>query len=250
MIMMYSYRFGDDAVGKARLEDADASYKDLAEVCSNIRGRSTAAALSLLEKAAEGEMPILYRKYISGLAHRKELCGRPGRYPKKAAKLVLGTLRSAIASAKAKGLSEDLVVVHAAANKKDVFPRLAPKGGKRSRSYYETARVEIVVREKVPTKKAGKKPEAKKEEPKVVAPAQAKMETARKVETKPAALKTEAKPAPAAQKAEAKPAPKAETKPAQQAAQKIETAPAPKPESKAQKTEPKKTNEKAAKGEA
>ncbi len=184
MIMMYSCRFGDDVVGKARLEDADASYKDLAEVCSNIRGRSTAAALSLLEKAAQGEMPILYRKYISGLAHRKELCGKPGRYPKKAAKLVLGTLRSAIASAKAKGLSEDLIVIHAAANKKDVFPRLAPKGGKRSRSYYETARVEIVVREKVPTKKAGKKPEAKKEEPKAESrPAQ---EAAKKIETKPA----------------------------------------------------------------
>ncbi len=160
---MYSYKFDEHVVGKARLEDIDASYKDLAEVCSNIRNRSSAEAIPLLEKAARGEMPILYRKYISRLAHRKELCGKPGRYPKKAAGLVLEALKSAIASAKAKGLSEDLIIVHAAANKKDVFPRLAPKGGKRSRSYYETARVEIVVREKNPSKKVGeKKPEENK----------------------------------------------------------------------------------------
>lgn len=160
---MYSYKFDEHVVGKARLEDVDASYKDLVEVCSNIRNRSSADAISLLEKAASGEMPILYRKYISRLAHRKELCGKPGRYPKKAAGLVLEALKSAIASAKAKGLSEDLIVVHAAANKKDVFPRLAPKGGKRSRSYYETARVEIVVREKRPSKKVEKKAEKKAE---------------------------------------------------------------------------------------
>lgn len=192
---MYSYKFNGAAVGKARLEDADASYKDLAEVCSSIRGKKTGDALGLLEKAAAGEIPILYRKYISRLAHRKELGGKPGRYPKKAARLVLGTLKSAIASAKAKGLSEDLTVAHAAANKKDVFPRLSPKGGRRTRSYYETARVEIVVREANPAKKPEqKKPEVQK------APA--------------AAPKPETQPAGAPQAPAAKPAQKpAEKKP-------------------------------------
>ncbi len=174
MICMYSYKFDENIYGKARLEGADASYKDLAEVCSNIRGKSGSGALSLLEKASRGEFPILYRKYISKLAHRRELGGRPGRYPEKAARLVLGTLKSAIASAKAKGMSEDLIVVHAAANKKEVFPRLSPKGGKRTRSYYETARVEIVVRERNPvSKKAEKESEAagkaKKEDAKTTA---------------------------------------------------------------------------------
>ena len=154
---MYSYKFDDNVVGKARLEDVDASFKDLAEVCNNIRGKDTSKAIALLEKAATGEMPIRYTSYITKLAHRKELGGKPGRYPKKAVKYVLGTLRSAIASAKAKGLSEDLVIIHVAANKKDVFPRLSPKGGKRTRSYYETARIEVVVREKNPTKKVSDK---------------------------------------------------------------------------------------------
>lgn len=165
---MYSYKFDDTVVGKARLEDVDASFKDLSEVCSNIMGKTTAKAIALLEKAATGEMPIRYTSYITKLAHRKELGGKPGRYPKKSAKLVLGTLISAIASAKAKGLSEDLTVAHAAANKKDVFPRLSPKGGKRTRSYYETARIEIVVKETTPGKKPEKK-DAKKVEAKQAA---------------------------------------------------------------------------------
>ncbi|MDD5336931.1 MAG: uL22 family ribosomal protein [Candidatus ainarchaeum sp.] len=216
---MYSYKFGEAPVGKARLEDIEASYKDLAEVCSNIRGKPTAQALELLQKASEGKVPILFRKYISGLAHRHELGGRPGRYPKKAAKFVLHALISAISSAKAKSLSEDLLVVHAAANKKNVYPRLAPKG-KRMHSYFETARVEIVVAERVPSKKEKKegKPESK-----TITQAQkpaSKPVQERKIESKVAEKKPEpvqAKPETNVQtKTEAKPevktGPKPETK--------------------------------------
>jgi large subunit ribosomal protein L17e len=162
---MYSHRFAEGVqAGKARLEGVDASYKDLAEVCANVRGMKLSEAMTLLEKASLGTFPIRFRKYISGLAHRKELCGRPGRYPKKSAAVVLGVLKSAVASAKAKGMSEDLVVVHACANMKSSLARLAPKG-KRMRSNYETSRVEIVVVERTPTKaemkKAAEKPGAK-----------------------------------------------------------------------------------------
>ncbi len=199
---MYSYKFDETEVGKARLEDVDASFKDLAEVCSNIRGKKSSDAISLLEKAATGEMPIRYTSYITKLGHRKELGGKPGRYPKKAAKYVLMTLKSAIASAKAKGLSEDLTVVHAAANKKDVFPRLSPKGGKRTRSYYETARVEIVVKETGASKKSEGKPENKGEK--------------KAEQKKPAAAPVAAKPAPIAKHETTKPA--TQTKPAALAA--------------------------------
>ena len=203
---MYSYKFGEYEVGKARVEDVDASYKDLAEVCSNVRGKGTEQALALLNKAATGEMPILYRKYISRLAHRGELGGKPGRYPKKAVKLVLGALISAIASAKAKGLSEDLMVVHAAANKKNVYPRLSPKGGKRSRSYLETARIEVVVAERKPATKVGAKRPAQKTAPQPEKKPEIKVEAKTGAgEAKPAETKGESKP-------EAKPEPKDEAK--------------------------------------
>lgn len=215
---MYSYKFGDEETGKARLEGVDASYKDLAAVCSNIRGKSSSDALALLEKASTGDFPILYRKYNKHLAHRKELGGKQGRYPKKSAKIVLGVLKNAIASAKAKSLSEDLIVVHAAANKKNVYPRLSPKG-RRSRSYFETARVEIVVKERVPAKKIEKKEVKPAEKAKAEAkPKPLEAEPATNIEAKPAfvtpAAKVEAKPEakPAAARTEAKPKEKVEVK--------------------------------------
>ena len=188
---MYSYKFEKDVVvGKARLEDIDASYKDLVEVCSNIRGRETAKALALLEKAALGETPIRYRKYISHLGHRRELGGKPGRYPKKAAAFVLAALKSAIASAKSKGMSEDLKVAHVSANKKMTYPRMSPKGGKRSRSYLETARIEVVVCERVP----GKKIDVEKSAAKPVAKAPAPKTAAKSATSAKPEDKSEAKP--------------------------------------------------------
>lgn len=150
---MYSYTPEAEIVGKARLEGADASYKDLVEICSNIKGKRTDSALLFLEKVVAMEAAVHYKKYIKGLGHRKELCGKPGRYPKKEAKIVLGVLKSAIASAKGKGLSEDLVILHASANKKNSFLRMSPKG-KRVYSNYETARVEIIVHERMLEEKA------------------------------------------------------------------------------------------------
>ncbi len=209
---MYSYKFDEYVAGKARLEDADASYKDLVAVCSNIRGKKTGDALALLEKASKGEVPILYRKFAKRLAHRKELGGRQGRYPEKSAKLVLSTLKNAIASAKANGLSEDLVVAHAAANKKDSYPRRASKG-KRMRAYYETSRIEIVVKETKPATKISdlrKKAAEKKEEPKKAA--EARPELPKPAEEKPLQGISKAKSGPAP-KPETKPASKSETKP-------------------------------------
>ena len=174
--------------------------KDLVEVCGNIRYKPVGDALALLEAAAIGAMPILYRGNNRHLGHRRELGGRKGRYPKKSAKIVLKALKSAIANAQSKGLSEELIVMHAAANKKAEFGRLSPKG-RRNYSGLITARVEIVLKEK----EGAKRPEKKK-----------KQEA--KPEAKPAVKGAEGKPAtPAAEKkAEAKveqvKAAKAETK--------------------------------------
>ncbi|MFA5077638.1 MAG: uL22 family ribosomal protein [Candidatus Micrarchaeia archaeon] len=213
---MYSYKFTDAPVGKARLEDVEASYKDLAEVCSNIRGKPAAKAVELLRAASEGKMPILYRKYISGLAHRHELGGKPGRYPKKSAKFVLNALISAISSAKAKSLSEDLLVVHASANRKSSFPRLAPKG-KRMRSNFETARIEIVVAERVPSKKEKKETKSDSKAAQIQKPESKAVAQTQKPEIKIAEKKPEPKPEPKIQtkqeaKSEARPVAKPEVK--------------------------------------
>lgn len=129
----------------ARVEGVNASYKDLAEVCGRIRNKKTDWAVSFLEKAAEGEIPILFRRHNKNLGHRRELGGRKGRYPWKAARIVLKTLQSAMSNGKNLGLGEVYTIIAASANKKDIFPRMAPKG-RTARSYLVTSRVEIILK--------------------------------------------------------------------------------------------------------
>lgn len=129
----------------ARLEGVNASYKDLAEVCGRIRNKKSDWALTFLTAASEMEIPVLFRRHNKKLGHRHELGGRKGRYPWKAAKIVLKTLQSAIANGKTMGLGEVYTIVAASANKKDIFPRMAPKG-RTARSYLVTSRVEIILK--------------------------------------------------------------------------------------------------------
>ncbi len=203
----YSQHYGENCAS-ARLEGVDASYKDLAQVCGNIRSKKTDAAIAFLEKAATGEVPVYYKSHNKKLGHRRELGGKKGRYPKKAAAIVLKVLRSAIANGDVKGIGSDLVVRHASANKKMTLPRIAPKG-RWARSNFETSRVEIIVEgsgipKGVELQKPAKKAEAKKPKPEV------KKAEAKKVEPKKEA-KSEPKKPEVKEKAE-KPEPKKEAK--------------------------------------
>ncbi|MFP3950151.1 MAG: 50S ribosomal protein L22 [Candidatus Micrarchaeia archaeon] len=207
--MSYSYKIENESdFAKARVEDVNASPKDLAEVCYNIRRKPAEAALQLLEEAKARKRPILYRAHNTRMAHRKELQGQKGRWPVKCVGIVLKCLESAVANAKEKGLSEELVVVHASANKKHSYMRYSSKG-RRNISRLETARVEIVLKEKEEGKKKRLEEEKKKEEEE--AKKKAAEEKKKKEEQKKAAEKKEIKPAPekpaAAQKKE-EPSPK------------------------------------------
>ena len=168
----------EDDYAFGRVEGVDASFKDLCEVCGRIRGLEAERALKLLEQFSAGDLPVLYKSRNKRLGHRKQLGGQRGRYPKKAATIVLKLLNSVVANAKGKGLIEPYIVEHASANKKYSYPRLASKG-RRARQAYELARVEMILREKEEAKRERKekpkeekkpevkeKPEVKKEEPK------------------------------------------------------------------------------------
>ncbi|MEM4295922.1 MAG: 50S ribosomal protein L22 [Candidatus Anstonellales archaeon] len=150
---MYTMKFDEEnnIVGKARNEAINASFKDLCQVCNNIRNMNVQKAIVFLEKASlgkEGKTPIFYKTHNKKLAHRKELNGRKGRYPVKAVKYVLSLLKDAIANAVRKGANEEMLfIAHACANKKAAYRRMQPKGRRMPRSY-ELARLEIVVMQK------------------------------------------------------------------------------------------------------
>jgi len=162
----------------ARVEGTNTSHKDLIQVCAAIRNKKADWAVSFLEKVADGEVPVLYRSYNKKIGHRRELGGRKGRYPQKAAKAVLKLLQSAMANGRVAGLGEEFTILTASANTKEVYPRMAPKG-RRVRSALRTSRIEIILKgSEVPkgvSVTAPKKPEAKstaKVEAKLAVPAQ------------------------------------------------------------------------------
>jgi len=227
--MAYTYNIGNEAdFAKARIEDVNASYKDLTEVCYNIRRRPAEMAVQILEDAKAKKRPIRYRSHNTRMAHRKELQGQKGRWPVKSVGIVLKCLESAIANAKEKGLSEELIVVHASANKKYSHMRYSSKG-RRNTSKLETARVEIVLKEKVEGKKKRIEEEAKAAEEKKKADAAKKAADAKKAAEAKAAPKAEAKEIkPAPENAAAAPAPKPVEKPAEKPKE-VPKAEAPKP---------------------
>jgi len=228
----YSIEFSPEECASARVEGVNASYKDLTEVCGRIKGKDAAWAQEFLEKASKGEIAVLYKRHNKRMGHRRELGGKKGRYPKKAAKILLKLLKSAIYNGMTKGLGDSYKIIAASANKKDTYPRVASKGGW-MRSDYETARVEIVLKgletvpkgvevtppkkpeaKKEPEKKEEKKPEVKKEAPKEK-PKEEKPKEAPKEEKKeePTKKAEEKKPEPKKElekKPEAKESPKEE----------------------------------------
>lgn len=177
-----------DNCARARIEGVNASYKDLSEVCGVIRNKKTDWAVPFLEKASEGEVPVLFRRHNRNLGHRRELGGRKGRYPEKAARIVLKALQSAISNGRTLGLGETYTILAASANKKEIYPRMAPKG-RQARSFLETSRVEIVLKGSEVPKGVTVTPPKKKEEAKRPEPSKAetKKPEAKKAEGKEAA---------------------------------------------------------------
>lgn len=205
-----------DNCARARIEGVNASYKDLSEVCGRIRNKKTDWALGFLEKASEGEIPVYFARHNRNLGHRRELGGRKGRYPEKAASMVLKALRSAIANGRTLGMGEIYEIIAASANKKQTFPRMASKG-RQARSFLETSRIEIVLKGSEVPKGVTVTPPKKKEE--------AKKEAPKKAEAKEEPKKEAPKPPVDALKAESQTEHKHSTEKAQDAEKKREQPP-------------------------
>ncbi|VVB57018.1 50S ribosomal protein L22 [uncultured archaeon] len=195
--MTYAYQsIPNERTAMARVDGVNASYKDLANVCSNVRGRNAEKALEFLNEAARGDRPIRLYKFNKHRGHVGRIGGVKGGWPVKSCKIVRDVLANAIANAESKGMGA-CKIAHIQANKKLVYGRMSAKG-RRTRQDLETAFVEIVLKEIAGQEK---KAEEKKMENKSV--------STPKAETKPStpAPKTEEK------KSEVKPSSGAPAKP-------------------------------------
>lgn len=159
----------------ARVEGVNASFKDLCNVCANVRGRRADAALEFLTEAADGDRPVRYFRFNKRRGHVGELGGKKGGWPVKSCKIVLNVLKNAVANANAKGMGT-CKIAHIQANKQEVFGRMSP-AGRRVRQDLETAFVEIVLRELQTPAGTVRKPAPKAETPKTESRPAAKAET-------------------------------------------------------------------------
>ncbi len=127
---MTSYSFNQDKqdVIFAKAKDVNASFKDLCAVCDAIRYKSTDEAMRILDEVVELKRPILYRRNNKYMGSRHELGGRKGRWPRKCAMIVQKLLKTALASAKGKGINSEMYVVHSSANKTLIARRTPSKG--------------------------------------------------------------------------------------------------------------------------
>ena len=159
--MLYGYnKKPTGRLARARISRVNCSFKDLCEVCRNVRGKDTDFALEFLGNAAEGKQAILFLRHCKKKGHRKELGGKKGGFPVKSCRAVLGVVESADANAIKLGLGATKIV-HIAANKHAAYPRMSPKG-RRIRHDYEVAFIEVVLEEKQQKIGAAKKEATKK----------------------------------------------------------------------------------------
>lgn len=128
--MRYSYNLDKKDIIFSHGKDINASFKDLAVVCDAIRYRSVGSAIAILDSVINDGKPMEYRKYNKYMGSRTELGGRKGRYPMKCSAIVRGVIVNAMSNARNKGMfdPESMVIVHAAANKTIVAPRMPSKG--------------------------------------------------------------------------------------------------------------------------
>ncbi|ALL01065.1 50S ribosomal protein L22P [Pyrodictium delaneyi] len=149
----YSVRVDEERSAKAMVWDAPISYKKIVELARVIRGMRLEEARKFLERVAAGKEPIPVRRYARKQAHHRGLAARYkwpiGRYPVKAARILLKLLDNVANNAEVKGLdTEKLRIVHIAVHKGRVLKRWMPRAfGRSTPRFKKYSHIEVVVAE-------------------------------------------------------------------------------------------------------
>lgn len=153
MTLRYAFSmYNKELMARAVGRDLSISKKHSVEICKWIRNKSLPRAKKMLEDAILLKRAIPFTKFNWNVGHRHGI--GPGRYPQKAAKEILRTLKSAEANAQLKGLNTgNLFIIHINAQK---APSPLHYGRQRGRHMKRT-HIEIVLQEKAAKKQEEKK---------------------------------------------------------------------------------------------
>jgi large subunit ribosomal protein L22 len=115
--MKYKYAFKSDKENIVKVvgRDLGISTKQAIELCSYIRGMRLKNAITLLEKVMKKQAAVPFKRFTEGAGHKKGFGA--AKYPLRASEQFLALLKSLEANAQNKGLSADLKIIHACAQR-------------------------------------------------------------------------------------------------------------------------------------
>ncbi len=150
--MKYKYAFKSDKENIVKVvgRDLGISTRNAIEICSYIKGMEVKNARTLLEKVMKQKAAIPFKRFTEGAGHKKGMGS--GKYPLRASQQFLFLLKALEANAQNKGLSSELKIIHACAQK-------APEPfhyGRKRRIRMKRTHVEIAAEEMEVKKDKGK----------------------------------------------------------------------------------------------
>ncbi|HMF33665.1 MAG TPA: 50S ribosomal protein L22 [Candidatus Lokiarchaeia archaeon] len=139
------------AIGSGR--DMRISTKHAREICNTIKGMKLERAKEYLENVALLKASVPFRRHNKKMAHRHGMGGlfkwHSGRFPEKAARMILQVVQNTESNAEYKGLdTERCRIIHAAAQKGRTIKKYIERAHGRSTPYFNIlSHVEIVLLE-------------------------------------------------------------------------------------------------------
>lgn len=149
----YSVKVDEERSAKAMQWNAPISYRKVVELARVIRGMKVEEARRFLENIVEKKQPVPTRRYSGKQAHHRGLAERfkwpSGRYPVKAAKILLKVLDNAVNNAEVKGLdTSKLVIRHIGVHKGLELKRWMPRAfGRATPKIRHRTHIELIVEE-------------------------------------------------------------------------------------------------------
>ncbi|MBN1792348.1 50S ribosomal protein L22 [Candidatus Woesearchaeota archaeon] len=155
----YAFKTEKENVVKTVGRDLNLSPKQAIEICKFINGKEVAKAKGILEKVKEKKLAVPFTRATNGAGHKPGMSA--GKYPFKGSIEFLQLLKQLEANAQNKGLSSNLIIIHACAQRaSEPF-----KYGRKRRVQMKRCHVELAAQEfeqkKAKAKKASKPKESK-----------------------------------------------------------------------------------------
>ena len=145
--MNYPMQNIKENMARAVARDLPISTKQTTEICNAIRSKTLISAKQILQESADEKKAIPYRRFLDNLGHKKGI--GPGRFPNKAALLLIKKFEEVDPNAQSKGLnSSQLQIVHLSCHRAARPWRF----GRKRRIKAKRTTVYVVVEESSPSK--------------------------------------------------------------------------------------------------